>query len=239
MAAGLKPDEAETKDSIEIRSRKKSRSEPNFTLLYSQVSCLPVGSPTPRAVSVFARARLKRNAPQQRSSMSSFSWHSDLVAGNIHMPQREAEPAPPPPPAELLASGFQELIGYLRVAPRAQDGALRDAGALVRGLREHGLRLTPEGAGRLLAICDRTAPSKQDFVHCCCIGTAAPAGQPQPRGPAAGRGGGRGAAPAGPSSLRHLCSATQSSSSPALARGTANGAVGASQAGRNGAGRAR
>lgn len=138
-----------------------------------------------------------------------FRWHSNLAAGNMWMPEREPEVPPPPPEPGLLASAYDETVAFLRVAPRRDDGSLEAGASLIRGLRDNGLLLTAQGAGTLLALCDRTVPSKAEFVHCCCLGTAEPAAVRHPESGA----GGRDvrcprpcAAPAGQSPLRKLCS---------------------------------
>lgn len=149
------------------------------------------------------------------------------------MPEREL---PPPAPAPgLLASAYDKTVTFLRVAPRRDDGALEAGASLIRGLREHGLQLTAQGAGTLLALCDRsTVPSKAEFVHCCCLGTAEPAAVPRSASGAAGRDDTRllrpCAAPAGQFLLRKLCSHTASSAgAPGSQHTRGGGAVGVRQ----------
>lgn len=154
-----------------------------------------------------------------------FRWHSNLAAGNIRMPELEPGKPPPQPTSELLASAYEETVAFLQVAPRAPDGSLQAGSSLINGLRQHGIQLTAQGAGTLLAICDRGIPSRDDFAHCCRLGTQRQ--EPQAAHQVQRAGDERNsdsssvprAVPTGHSPLRKLCSHVTASSSPSGSRG--------------------
>eukprot|EP00966_Prymnesium_polylepis_P065686 1524367-Prymnesium_polylepis.1 len=128
-----------------------------------------------------------------------FPWHSTIAAGGNAVPAPTANSA--------IDAAYRELLQWLSSAPRDPQGKLDDPGAMLRALR---VKLSSQGAGMLLALCDiKGQPSRDEFERCVAMAEQrsgyeqAPAAAPAPKGRGIG----------------HLCSGAARAGTTAPGRG--------------------
>ena len=118
-----------------------------------------------------------RNGRSRSESM--FPWHSTIAASGNSVPTSGN--------AQIDAA-HRQLLQWLASAPRDPQGRLADPAAMIKALP---FKLSSQGAGMLLAICDmKGQPSRDEFERCVTMGEASSGYEEAPaaRAPQKGRG---------------------------------------------------